>query len=200
MKQNETIFKAKNKPVAVMILCFLYAGFAFITISFLFYNSIVTPNFTPDTFFQKGFKDVNAFSGDDFNQNLLGSKKLSKANGFNLFNPVRFVSSPSLLIFLISGSIALLAGITIWGTVREKEIRSIKRETSNNLLLPDEKALTEALKKSNYELTQAKLVKETGLSKVQVHRAIKRLEAKGVLEKHGYGLTNKIILKREFFE
>jgi len=35
---------------------------------------------------------------------------------------------------------------------------------------------------------------------VQVHRAIKRLEAKGVLEKHDYGLTNKIILKKEFVE
>ncbi|MFH1586999.1 MAG: MarR family transcriptional regulator, partial [Candidatus Diapherotrites archaeon] len=66
--------------------------------------------------------------------------------------------------------------------------------------LPDEKALIETLKKFNYELTQSQLTKESGLTKVQVHRAVKKLEDKGVLEKHDYGLTNKIILKKELIE
>jgi len=56
------------------------------------------------------------------------------------------------------------------------------------------------LRSSHYESTQSRLAKETGLGKVQVHRAIKRLEAKGLIEKHDYGLTNKILLKKELFE
>ena len=66
--------------------------------------------------------------------------------------------------------------------------------------MPDEKKIIDVLKASSFESTQSKIVRETGLSKVQAHRAIKRLESKGVLEKHDYGLTNKIILKKELFE
>ena len=81
----------------------------------------------------------------------------------------------------------------------EKEIKAVKQVTTAKLLLPDELAVVDTLKKFDFELTQSKLAKETGLNKVQIHRAIKRLESKGALEKHNYGLTNKIILKKEFF-
>ncbi|MFH1224496.1 MAG: MarR family transcriptional regulator [Candidatus Diapherotrites archaeon] len=114
--------------------------------------------------------------------------------------PLALLLSPVSLYWLIGGLVSIFAGFAIWSLIREKEIKQIKLETANNLLLPDERKVIDALKGANYEMTQAKLAKETGLGKVQVHRAVKRLEAKGVLEKHGYGLTNKIILKREVFE
>lgn len=192
----------KKKYLVVMILCFLYGGFAILTTLFFVYNSAIRPEFTPETFFQQRFPERFP------DQNVLATDSNFFADDENRYerffreppSPIRLVSSPILLIFLTSGVIALIAGITIWSLMREKEIKKIREETANHLLLPDEKAVIDSLKKSDYESTQAKLAKETGLNKVQVHRAVKRLESKGVLEKHNYGLTNKIILKKEFFE
>jgi uncharacterized membrane protein len=96
--------------------------------------------------------------------------------------------------------ISILAGLSIWQITRVRELKKLKQETTDNLLLPDEKTIIHFLKENGFESTQSRLVKETGLSKVQVHRILSRLEAKGVLEKHKYGLTNKIVLKKELFE
>ena len=71
---------------------------------------------------------------------------------------------------------------------------------ASNLLLPEEKKIIDSLMQNNLEATQAKLAKDTGMSKVQTHRAIKKLEAKGILEKHSFGMTNKILLKKELLE
>ncbi|OQA30230.1 MAG: hypothetical protein BWY55_00933 [archaeon ADurb.Bin336] len=83
---------------------------------------------------------------------------------------------------------------------RKNEIKKIKQETTDYLLLPEEKKVIEILKKNDYSLPQNKITKETGLTKVQVHRVLKRLETKGLIEKYEYGLTNKIVLKKEFFD
>jgi uncharacterized membrane protein len=37
-------------------------------------------------------------------------------------------------------------------------------------------------------------VKRTKLSKVKVHRVLKRLESMGIVNKYSYGITNKIRL------
>ncbi len=104
------------------------------------------------------------------------------------------------MTLLASGIISIIAGLTIWGLTRTKERQAIREDVAENLLLPDEKRVINALKKAGYELTQKRLSAESGLSRVQVHRVVKKLEAKGLLEKHDYGMTNKIVLKREFFE
>lgn len=192
MKTIETTFKARRKHFVIMVLCFLYGGFAIILFLLLLYTSFWRTEIFGFSGFEERFQDVNRFSRFDGNH----------VNGFGRtsFNPISLISSPLILTFLGSGLISLFAGISIWSLIREKEIKSIKEQTANNLLLPDERMIIDALKESDYELTQSKLSKELGLNKVQVHRAIKRLEAKGVLKKHEYGLTNKIILKKEFFE
>ena len=135
-------------------------------------------------------KDAN-FPGD-FNREAFGGRAL--------FSPLRIISSPASILVLFSGIISLWAGLTIWGITRDKEIKKIKQETADYLLLPDEKKVIEALKKHDYSLTQSKITSESGLTKVQVHRVIKKLEMKGLVEKHEYGLTNKIVLKKELFE
>ncbi len=192
MKPNETIFKAKKKYVAIMILCFLFAGFSIISFINHLYGFFWQTSIGEPPRFQDRFGDSNSPRGietaRDANFARISADQMAR------------LASPQALEYLLGGIISILAGITIWGLIREKEIKSIKQETANNLLLPDEKAIIDELKRNGFESTQAKLAKETGLNKVQVHRAIKRLESKGVLEKHEYGLTNKIILKKELFE
>lgn len=175
-----------------MMLCFLYGGFSLILFLFGAYTLFWQTEIVGAPSFDNVANDFNHFSER-------GYSRFDGGGRFSL-NPIALLTSPITLSYLIGGIVAILAGIAIWNLIREKEIKSVKQQTANNLLLPDEKAIINALKKSNYELTQAKLAKETGLNKVQVHRVIKRLESKGVLEKHEYGLTNKIILKKEFFE
>ena len=191
MKPNETIFKAKKKYIAVMVLCFLFAGFSLIS----FINHLY------GIFWQTSVGDFPRFPArmEDFNRQPNNDANRG-AEVMQAQDPIVRLASPQALSYLIGGIIAILAGFAIWGLIREKEIKSIKQETANNLLLPDEKAVINYLKKCGFESTQSKLAKETGFNKVQVHRAIKRLESKGVLEKHEYGLTNKIILKKEIFE
>ncbi|WP_083805495.1 helix-turn-helix transcriptional regulator [Vulcanisaeta moutnovskia] len=43
-------------------------------------------------------------------------------------------------------------------------------------------------------MTQAELGRELGLSKYQVSRLVKRLEAKGIIERRRAGVTNVLIL------
>ncbi len=195
MKPNETTSKMRKRYFAVIILCFLFGGFSLISFILQAY-----------TVFWR-IELVGFPLGERISQSLpAGARDLNiDSNRFDRArflppDPVQALLSPTSLYLIAGAVVAILAGITIWNLIREKEIKAIKQETANNLLLPDEKKVIDTLKKANFESTQSKLVKETGLSKVQVHRTIKRLESKGVLEKHNYGLTNKIILKKEFFE
>ncbi|MFH0955027.1 MAG: MarR family transcriptional regulator [Candidatus Micrarchaeota archaeon] len=197
MKQAETGFKTKKKYVLIMVLCFLYGGFAL----FLFATEAYTAYWRADILNTSRFgppDDFNRGQPPDFNR-LADNNQNSVAGRFPR-DPVAALTSPAALIELFGGIISLLAGLGIWNLIREKEIKKIKEETANHLLLPEERAIIEAVKKSGLESTQARLAKETGLSRVQIHRTLNRLEAKGLLEKHKYGLTNKIILKKEIFE
>jgi len=181
-----------------MVLCFLYGGFAILLFLFLLYSAMWMPEQANLWGVGGRNPDLNRASPEDINRFPDFNRTMRMPRSF--FDPWGFFSSPLALAFLVSGVISLIAGMTIWSLVREKEIKSVKQQTANNLLLPDERKVIDALKASDYELTQSKMARETGMSKVQVHRALKRLESKGVIEKHGYGLTNKIILRKEFFE
>lgn len=190
MKRIETFFKSDRKYAIIMLLCFIYGGFSIIYFLFQAYASFWIGSIT-----EANFNDFNV------NEDSNDFKPRGGGGGFRLpRDPFMLLVSPFGLSYLIGGIISIMAGISILNLTRKKEIKKVKEIASQNLLLPDEKALVEALKDSDYELTQSKLVKETGLTKVQVHRALKKLEAKELLKKHEYGLTNKIILKKEIFE
>ena len=53
---------------------------------------------------------------------------------------------------------------------------------------------------SSEDLTQNDLCRITELSKSTVSRAISRLEAKGLVIRRRYGISNFISLNKEFFE
>jgi hypothetical protein len=197
MKPNETKSKLKRRYFAVMLICFLFSGFSIISLIMQGYASFWRTEFLGFPLEERNLRGPGFMTRDTnlpFDFNALGRGIASSPD------TIAVLLSPTSLYWLAGAIISILAGIAIWSLTREKEIKQIRQETANNLLLPDEKKIIETLKKFDYELTQARLAKETGLGKVQVHRVIKRLEAKGILEKHDYGLTNKIILKKEFFE
>jgi len=52
---------------------------------------------------------------------------------------------------------------------------------------------------NNSELSQAEIVRQTTLSKSTVSRAVGRLEAKGLIKKDRYGMSNIVTLNTEFF-
>lgn len=47
------------------------------------------------------------------------------------------------------------------------------------------------------EVSQASLVRETGMSKVKVFRVLEKLKYKGLIKKEPYGRTNLIVLDEE---
>ena len=193
MKRTETIFRKERVFAVVMILCFLYGGYSVLSFAFQGYASFTRPD--PDFNGRDGnFFDRNNAQFPD--SNFFRGAERQRAPG----NRFEFVSTPLSLSYLFGGIVSLLAGFSILAMLREKEHKAIKSKTASEHLLPDEKKVIEALKNSGSEMAQSKIAFETGLNKVQVHRAVKRLESKGLIEKHQYGLTNKIVLKKGLFE
>lgn len=190
MKLIETKINKKQLYFILMIFCFLYGGFSIFTTfaegySNFWRSEIVTPRVDQNVTVQgQVVRDLNRPPFPE---------RVGR-------DPLSIVLAPFSIIHLIGGIISILAGIAIFSLLKEKEIKKIKQETADHLLLPEERRILEVLKKTGFESTQSYLVKETGLTRVQVHRTIQRLESKGILEKHPYGLTNKIVLKKEVFE
>jgi uncharacterized membrane protein len=211
MKQTETGFKGKRKYTTIMILCFLYGGFSLASFALQSYTVFWQTEIMGFPFgenralrIESGVDDLNRFpqfaAAPDLNHPVQDeANRIARARTASQ-NMLGMLVSPVSLSWLIGAMVSILAGMAIWNITREKERKSIRQETADNLLLPDEKKIIDALKKSKYEMKQSSLAKETGLSKVQVHRAVKRLESRGILEKHAYGLTNKIILNKKLFE
>jgi uncharacterized membrane protein len=77
----------------------------------------------------------------------------------------------------------------------KKNKKEMTHDITNNLLLPNEKKIYDLLKNAPNGITQSKLSLESGLSKVQIHRVIKKLDDKNLIDKRKYGSTNKISLK-----
>ena len=192
MKPFETLLEAKNRHKIVMWLCILFGGFTIILFGLDLYSAVWLGGSFLATQTDTRVIDSNTSFARDINHDFPPQRELR--------NPLMQITSPTSVLTLASGLISLAAGFTIWGITREKEIRKIRQETADYLLLPDEKKVIDVLKRNDYALAQSRIVKDSGLTKVQVHRVIKKLEAKGLIEKHEYGLTNKIVLKKELFE
>ncbi len=62
----------------------------------------------------------------------------------------------------------------------------------------EERKIIEVLVNHRGELTQASIVRITGIPKIRVFRTLKRLEQKGVVEKRPHGKTNIITLKEPY--
>ena len=187
-----------------MFLCLIYGGFSLIFFIYHAYNTLwqteIAENSLPSSMMNgdsnrwNRMMDGNRFGGGGLNETR--RQDFLRMRG----DPVALLVSPPTLAYLIGGIISLLAGLTLWKIVHDNELKSMKQETTRNLLMPDEMAVIHALKKADDSSTQADLSKATGFNKVQIHRAVKRLEERGIIEKHEYGLTNKIVLKKDMMD
>ena len=170
MKQGETHFQN-----GVMILAFIYAGISLI-LGCLFLWVYLT-------------------DGGVLMQRILSNKSPMSVMVLQRFS----------LIIMIAGFtsfvVSLLSGIALMKIRHMKVVSEAKAESDNevseDVLTPEELKVVKILGKNDGTMTQKDLVAETKMSKVRIHRLIKRLEAKKVLKKFAYGMTNRIKLEKK---
>ena len=75
----------------------------------------------------------------------------------------------------------------------EKEITPQAVDTSN--LSEEEKRICDLLKQNSGSMYQSDLIKETGYSKVQMTRALDKLEGRKIIDRRRRGMTNIVILR-----
>lgn len=120
----------------------------------------------------------------------------SLPSGLASVDPSLLLLSPFSLILLFTGIVSISGGFSIWNLVREREIKSTRKQLLDVFLLPEEKKILAEIEKYGGALIQSEIVKITGFSRVKVHRVIRNLEKKNLIMKQEYGMTNKIVLKR----
>ncbi|MCX6816109.1 MAG: MarR family transcriptional regulator [Candidatus Aenigmarchaeota archaeon] len=173
----------------VMILCLIIGGFSLILYLFQFYDAFWRvenfPRFENMTGLERPFRNMTFEANRSFGRDLIP------------LNPMGSITSPSSFMLLLNGIFLLVSGISIWRLTREKELASAKEKITSLLLLPEERMIINELKKAKGSITQSQLVRNTGLSKVKMHRIVSRLAAKGIIKKYPYGLTNKIVLEKD---
>lgn len=180
-----------------MILCFIYAGVSLIVFA-LQLNSLIQSERIQREITERMMIEQGNESGPD-NIFLRQPPNAPPRGGFwgerrtNLFYPV-------IIISLLGSVISLLAGLSLMDLLKKKEKKELTKSIIDTMTTPEEKLVIKELEESDGELTQSELVKKTKLSKVKVHRIIKRLEQLKVISKYPYGVTNKIKLEKEVYQ
>ena len=110
----------------------------------------------------------------------------------SLIMTAAFSSIASILIYssLIAGHKRHVADNDITDTALMRN-----HDFTNVALTNMERAAISVIRRRGGVITQAELGRELGLSKYQVSRLVKRLEAKGIIEKRRAGVTNVLILR-----
>ncbi len=179
LKYGETMFELTNKQKMLLIVaCFAYSGIALLFALISFYMI---------------FNDGQMF----FIQKFLTGRALPLTNLLSgLLNSISWVTG---LFSLFGAIITFFAGSALIDQTshESKEVKT-KKEIPYSMLLPDEKELINILKQNDNIMTQNELVKASGLSKVKIHRVLKKLETKKIISKYAYGMTNKIRLEKGF--
>jgi len=184
------VLRNRNLHTVVMILCFIYGGISLLFFIFQMSNLYAPMAVGPEF----GRFQPNGSFNDTLNASLV-------ANGTAGDRPERIIASEPrvaaffhlIILISLSGSIiSITAGISLYTLLRKKERKELKSGMIDLIATPEESTVIKTLQENGGELTQSELVKRTGFSKVKTHRIIKRLENRSVLEKHPYGLTNKI--------
>lgn len=165
----------------IAILCFIYGGVALILFVYQSYFLYARGQFVSSGLHFRNFTDIG---------NLTGV-------GIRHF---RTAITPSIAVTLFGSVISILAGTSLINLLRAKETKELKKEVIDSMIMPDEKIVIKELERSNGELTQSDLVRKTKLSKVKVHRIVKRLESLKIVSKYPYGVTNKIKLEKSLYE
>ncbi len=182
----------------IMILCFIYGGVSIVIFS-LQSSSLVQAEKNEARMNERLKSENNSdfvnpanFHGEPLNSN-------SSKDGFwmsrrpNLFYPI-------IIISFFGSIISILAGLSLMDLLRIKEKKELTKSVIDTMTTPDEQMVIRALEKNSGEMTQSELVKKTNLSKVKIHRVIKRLERLKIISKYPYGVTNKIKLEKEIYQ
>lgn len=163
----------------VAILCLIYGGVALILLIQQSYFIYIRNQFSPSGAF---------------------ARNITQATNLTFRPNIRTIVALPIAVNFFGAFVSILAGLSLISVLRSKESKELKKEVVDSMVMPDEKIVIKELEKNNGELTQSELVKKTGLSKVKVHRIIKRLETLGIVKKHPYGVTNKIKLEKILYE
>ena len=158
----------------VAILCLIYGGVALILLVEQSYFIYIRNQFPPGAF----------------------AKNITQSINMGLRPNVRAVMALPIIVNFFGALISIFAGLSLISILRYKESRELKKEVIDSMVMPDEKTVIKELENNNGALTQSELVMDTGLSKVKVHRIVKRLESLGIVKKYPYGVTNKIKLEK----
>lgn len=172
----------KKAHYFIMILCFIYGGVSLIILIFQIYYFLRSGQFS--------------FTGG------ARPERFVNITHFSNVRHARFSAllSPFIIISFLGSVISIFAGLSLLDLLRKKERKEITKDVVDSMILPDEKIVIKELENNNGELTQSDLVRKTKLSKVKVHRIVKRLESLGIVSKYPYGVTNKIKLEKSLYE
>ena len=177
--------KTRNKRRiywTIAIICLIYGGITLLMFVFSLYFNHARTQFNPPPYISN-ISNVPSTYG--------------MAKQAVIFRPMPHILPTIISILTFIGSLVSIgAGISLLKLVREKETKELKREVIDSMIMPDEKIVIRELEKNNGALTQSELVRNTALSKVKVHRIVKRLESLEIVKKYPYGITNKIKLEK----
>ena len=179
-----------NMHVLVMMMCFVDGG-----ISLMFFLAQISPLISSSRALPPSFEgEFQLFFNSTYNDSE-GIPSQIRPERIERFQASISGSFYSVVFISLSGSIiSILAGTSLWILLKKKERKKLTDDLINTMTTDDEKLVMRTLEENGNELTQTELVKRTRLSKVKVHRVIKRLESIGIVNKYSYGMTNKIRL------
>jgi len=186
MKQ---VISGRNLYMVVMLLCFLYAGFSVYTfVSEM--NAIARAEFVDRYLYETFDSGLDTNLGDVLSNDTGASDQLRQSIVSSYYYRNAY--------FALAGAIiGFLAGVSILLMLQSKSDSEARQDVLDVALTDDEKHVVENLKSSGGIMTQSELVKASGLTKVKIHRVIKRLEALGIVSKYPHGMTNKIKLQKK---
>jgi len=188
-----------------MMLCFIYGG-----ISFFFFLTqimpIVAPEFGPAPAFMERIElEPQNYSNVSMMQNWTPPARDQSLNATHE-RITRFQTRVTayfltvIFISLFGSAIAIVAGLAIYLLMRKKDRRELTKSVIDVVTTPEEKLVLKELEENGGQMTQAELAKRTKLTKVKIHRVVKRLESIGIVSKYSYGMTNKIKLEKKIFQ
>ena len=191
-------FDKHKVHIIVMVLCFIYGGFSLVVFS-LQSSFLFRQERTPDHSGRIALELLN--ESEVYSPSIFQRPPLDPNLSRTGFWGLRRTSPYPIMIASFLGSvISLLAALSLMDLLRKKERKELTKSVIDTMTTPEEKAIIKELERNSGELTQSDLVRKTGLSKVKVHRIIKRLESLGIVSKYPYGVTNNIRLEKTLYE
>lgn len=140
------------------------------------------------------FNSTN-LTDDEVNGTGNGTTFASRApRGPVALNPAVQLVSPERLLLVISGLAFVANGVLLSRYVKRKEVKHTREFTISTMLTDEERAVFDALRKTDGSATQKALSNELGYSAVKMHRVLARLEQKKVVKSYPFGMTKKIVI------